>query len=222
MNPYRYVRVVSTFATSLAFLGAGLVANAQTIPPNGQGLPDGAVFDSDPESATFRTFTWTPTAAQIGQHQITFWVTDGVDTDSETITITVTAGTDLNGNSDFSGDGKADVLYQSASSLALQGQAYNGSGGASGGRVNLNMGASGLQLLIIADMNGDGINDYVVRRLDGSNSYEARLRDADGNVTEMRGYNPGGADWRIVGAFDQNKDGYGDLVWQNASTGQTV
>lgn len=216
MNPNRYSRVVSTLATSLAVIGAGLVANAQTIPPNGQGLPAGAVFN--PET---RTFTWTPTAAQVGQHQVTFWVTDGIDTDSETITITVLPATDLNGNSDFNGDGNADLLYQSATSLGVHGRPYNGNGGAAGGSVAMDLGASA-QLLGIVDMNGDDINDYIVRNLDGSNTYQVRLRNAGGSITATRNYNPGGADWRVVGAYDQNLDGYVDLVWQNVSTGRVA
>jgi len=215
MNPYRYVRVVSTFATSLAVIGAGLVANAQIIPNTG-GLPDGAEFNEEDG-----TFTWTPTAAQVGQHQITFWVTDGIDSDSETITITVLPATDLNGNSDFNGDGNADVLYQSPNGLAVQGQAYNGSGRASGDPVALDLGATDRQLLGIADMNGDGINDYILRLLDGSNNYEVRIRNEQGAVTATRSYYPGTGDWRLVGTYDQNLDGYGDLIWQNNSTGRT-
>lgn len=47
-------------------------------------LPTGAAFD-----ATTRTFTWTPTFDQAGDYPITFTVSDGALSDSETITITV-------------------------------------------------------------------------------------------------------------------------------------
>ena len=47
-------------------------------------LPPGASFDP----AT-RTFTWTPTLTQSGTYSITFTVSDGALTDSETITLTV-------------------------------------------------------------------------------------------------------------------------------------
>jgi hypothetical protein len=46
------------------------------------GLPSGANF-------TGQNFTWTPAADQIGPHEITFIVSDGTFSDSETITVTV-------------------------------------------------------------------------------------------------------------------------------------
>ena len=38
----------------------------------------------------FRTFSWTPTAGQAGSYDVTFTVSDGQLSDSETMTITVT------------------------------------------------------------------------------------------------------------------------------------
>jgi len=55
--------------------GAGLTYSAT-------GLPSGATFSG-------QNFAWTPTADQVGAHQITFAVSDGAMTDSETITVTV-------------------------------------------------------------------------------------------------------------------------------------
>ncbi len=48
------------------------------------GLPSGATF-----SPATRTFSWTPNYNQAGSYQVTFTVSDGSLTDSETITITV-------------------------------------------------------------------------------------------------------------------------------------
>lgn len=50
-------------------------------------VPSGAVF-----SPATRTFTWTPTVAQIGIHHATFQVTDGHVTVSDTIAIAVVSG----------------------------------------------------------------------------------------------------------------------------------
>jgi len=47
-------------------------------------LPAGATFDPDTQ-----TFAWAPSAAQMGTHDVTFGVGDGVATDFETIAITV-------------------------------------------------------------------------------------------------------------------------------------
>ena len=49
------------------------------------GLPSGAGFDSQA-----KIFSWTPATSQIGNHNITFYVSDGLGTDSETITVAVT------------------------------------------------------------------------------------------------------------------------------------
>ena len=55
-------------------------------------LPQGASF-----SAATKTFSWTPSAGQAGSYQVTFTVSDGSLSDTETITITVTAnGTAVN------------------------------------------------------------------------------------------------------------------------------
>lgn len=51
------------------------------------GLPAGATFNP-----TTHTFSWTPTAAQGGAHDVTFTVSDGKTTDAETISINVTGG----------------------------------------------------------------------------------------------------------------------------------
>lgn len=222
MNPNRYSRVVSRLATSLAVLGACFVASAQTIPPNGEGLPAGAVFDSDPDSPTFRTFTWTPTAAQVGQHQITFWVTDGIDTDSETITITVLPAVDLNGNSDVDGDGHADLMLQSIGTRAAFAQRLNGSGSYIGTSTEMIPASDGAQMVTLADMNGDGVNDLVVRLLDGSNTHQVRYLNASGTVTSRKNYAPGAGNWRLVGVYDQNKDGNTDLVWHDIGTGKVM
>lgn len=52
----------------------------------------GYAVEELPQGATFSltTFSWTPTADDVGKHEFTFTVTDGVDEDEETITITVT------------------------------------------------------------------------------------------------------------------------------------
>ena len=56
-------------------------ADGDNLTYSASGLPSGAAFSGN-------TFTWTPTAAQAGNHPVTFRVTDGQFHDSETITIT--------------------------------------------------------------------------------------------------------------------------------------
>jgi hypothetical protein len=50
-------------------------------------LPDGASFTPGDDGTG--VFDWTPTTAQEGSHPVTFYATDGVATDSESISITV-------------------------------------------------------------------------------------------------------------------------------------
>jgi len=57
-------------------------ADGQTLTYSATGLPTGATFVTD-------TFSWTPTFTQEGTYDITFEVSDGVDTTNEIITITV-------------------------------------------------------------------------------------------------------------------------------------
>jgi hypothetical protein len=55
-----------------------------TLTYSGTGLPTGSSFD-----ASTRTFSWTPTYNQAGTYPVTFTVSDGMWTDTEVITITV-------------------------------------------------------------------------------------------------------------------------------------
>ncbi|MDH4185892.1 MAG: putative Ig domain-containing protein [Nitrospira sp.] len=65
--------------------GSDVDAPTQTLIYSATGLPVGATFD-----AVTREFVWTPTEAQgPGSYNVTFSVTDGLLTTSETITITV-------------------------------------------------------------------------------------------------------------------------------------
>jgi len=73
---------------SISFSVAGSDADDDTLTYTAQNLPAGAVFSGN-------TFTWTPTSGQTGTHQVTFIVSDGTRSDSETITITVTSNASL-------------------------------------------------------------------------------------------------------------------------------
>ncbi len=53
-------------------------------------LPEGAIFDT-----TSGSFSWIPVPSQTGNYTITFEVTDGQDTDSETISVTVNTGSSI-------------------------------------------------------------------------------------------------------------------------------
>ena len=68
-------------------------------------LPEGAVFDYETQ-----TFSWTPQAADIGTHDVTFEVKDGWGlTDRVTITINVTGQYQLTGRDILSGSGSITI-----------------------------------------------------------------------------------------------------------------
>jgi uncharacterized protein YkwD/PKD repeat protein len=72
----------------LSFTVSATDSDGDSLTYSATGLPTGASFN-----ANTRTFSWTPSSTQAGSYQVTFRVTDGSLTDSETITISVT---DLN------------------------------------------------------------------------------------------------------------------------------
>jgi hypothetical protein len=80
----------ATVGTALSFVVSATDADAgQALTYTTSTLPSGATFN-----VSTRTFSWTPTAGQVGTASVTFTVTDNgtpVLNDSETITVTVTA-----------------------------------------------------------------------------------------------------------------------------------
>ncbi len=66
------------------FLVYATDSDNDTLTYSATGLPVGAAFDT-----STKIFSWTPTDSQVGTHTVTFTVSDGILTDSETITITV-------------------------------------------------------------------------------------------------------------------------------------
>jgi len=69
--------------SALSFSISATDADGDDITYSVQSLPTGAVFVNQ----TF--FAWTPSYSQAGAHQVSFTASDGTDSDSETITITV-------------------------------------------------------------------------------------------------------------------------------------
>jgi hypothetical protein len=70
---------------TLSFTIHGTDADGDPLSYSASGLPLGAAFNA--QAATFR---WTPGLSEVGQHPVTFAVSDGQAQDAQTITITVT------------------------------------------------------------------------------------------------------------------------------------
>ncbi len=123
---------------------------------------------------------------------------------------------------DFDGDTLDDLLYQYSNTLDVSAQKMNGVGSKTGNIAALFSGSSNVQFLGLIAFDHVGLKDYLVRNLDGSNTHEIWLRDNSGNVTSTYSFDPGSQDWRIVGGYDQNKDGFGDIIWQNTVSGNVT
>jgi len=83
MNPICCPKSVDEKNT-LTFKVSAKDADGDRLVLSASGLPQGAVFNT-----TSRNFTWTPSTGQAGVYTITFNVSDGYLTDSQSVTITV-------------------------------------------------------------------------------------------------------------------------------------
>lgn len=83
-----------TAGSSLAFLVDGADPNNLPLKFNASGLPRGAKLTQTSSAYDPATFSWTPTSSQVGSYPVTFMASNGHQTATETVTITVLPGTD--------------------------------------------------------------------------------------------------------------------------------
>jgi uncharacterized protein with LGFP repeats len=123
-------------------------------------------------------------------------------------------------NNDFTGDGKADILWrngQTGENLFWQMDGTNLSALASTIAVT----DKGFKIVGTADFDRDGQNDVlwhhaktgevVIARMNGTNLVEYRTIDT---IPDMN--------WQVAGAADFDKDGRADIVWRNKVTGENL
>ena len=133
---------------------------------------------------------------------------------------------------DFDRDGKADILWHNAATGETQIWFMNGHRLADRATVVLaETGAAmlvGLPWSIVAtsDVNRDGRSDIVWHNAATGETQVwlmDRHRIKDRVTVQDEGGRPIfiGAPWRIVGSNDLSYDGWADLVWHNAATGET-
>jgi FG-GAP-like repeat len=118
--------------------------------------------------------------------------------------------------SDFSGDGKSDLIFRNNSTGQINAWLMNGGTRTADAAL---VGAGNWSVSHTADFNGDGKADILFRNDDGSVT-----------VWLMNGLNPIGQigligadpNWRVTHVGDFNGDGKADLLWQNTNGAVTL
>jgi hypothetical protein len=139
----------------------------------------------------------------------------------------VPAGWTVVGTSDFTGDGKPDVLYQNQTTGQLVLFVMNGTTKV-GEQV---LGASpAWRVVATGDFNGDGKTDLVWQNFAAGQIYIWFMTSSGGVATTMNPFQGaylmdagmnvitiGDKNWRVVGVADLNGDHKLDLVWQHST-----
>jgi hypothetical protein len=125
---------------------------------------------------------------------------------------------DEDGNTDFNGDGKTDILWRHNTTGQLFIWLLNGpavqSWGSPGQVADLD-----LQIVGVGDFNGDGKTDILWRHITTGevviwlmNGVDVQSQDSPGQVTDLN--------WQIVKVGDFDGDGKTDILWRHAFSGQ--
>jgi len=117
------------------------------------------------------------------------------------------AGAKFVGIGDVDGDGKSDLLWDSAGNVLV----WFMNGCAVTSTTVTGAGPAGANAVVVADFNGDGHADVLWHELDGSYSISA----SNGGLASLQPSIP--ADWQPAASpFDFDGDGKADLVWRLA------
>lgn len=176
---------------------------------NGDGVPDAVHRDFD---GTVRITLLTPS----GDREIPA----GSRPDQQG---TIPAGATLAGTGDFTGDGRADLLWRLANGAMEIWPA-----GESGSRTGLNYrnnpsDTTGIEWRIagVADMNGDGRDDIVWRHTNGTTSIWFMDGLVFGSDT-ITPFDDPTAIWEIQTLGDFDGDGRGDILWRHDDGGVAI
>ena len=164
------------------------------------------------------SFTYTPTAGYNGADSFSFEANDGsLNSNVAAVSLTVAPLSAPLHTHDFTGDGKADLLFRHAGNgdVYLWTSSANGvvSPGQDLGIVPLNW-----QIQEAADFTGDGKADILWRNLGNGDAY---LWTSSPNGLAAAGQDLGivPLNWQVQAAADFNGDGKADILWRNMGNG---
>jgi predicted outer membrane repeat protein len=119
---------------------------------------------------------------------------------------------------DFTGDGKADIVWQHPDTGAVLLWEMNGSTYVSS--TMLNAGGTLWQIVGVGDFTGDGKADLVWQH---PATGAVLLWEMNGTAyVSSRMLNEGGTLWKVVAVADMNGDGKPDVIWQHPDTGAVL
>jgi hypothetical protein len=129
---------------------------------------------------------------------------------------TLAAGT--MGTTDFTGEGRSDILWRNTSTGQVVQYQMNGTAVTNSAAVA----TVGLQWQIegTGDFNGDGRDDILWRNTSTGQVAEYQMNGTA--VTNSAVVATVGLQWQIEGTGDFNGDGRDDILWRNTSTGQVA
>jgi subtilase family serine protease len=157
-----------------------------------------------------------------GANQI--WTMGGANNATRLATHTLATqalGWTLEGIADWSGDGRPDLLWRNGATGANQLWTMGGTGNLSRmGTVNLASAPTNWAIGGVYDFNGDGTPDIAWRDTTGSSNLIWLMGGANGATrTSEVPLESMPTAWRLEGIADVNRDGRGDLLWHNPTTG---
>jgi hypothetical protein len=120
---------------------------------------------------------------------------------------------------DLNHDSQSDLLFQSASTGTLAYWTMNGDRESRIGLTSPSSPGAGWKVVGAADLNGDNNTDLIFQNAStGDIAYWLMNGAAETSIALLSPKNPG-AGWKVVGTGDFNQDGYTDILFQNASSG---
>jgi hypothetical protein len=133
------------------------------------------------------------------------------------------------GVGDFDGDGMADILWRNATTGATQIWLMNGTTKTGGGATSAYAGGytatTGWQVEGVGDFNGDGMADILWRNATTGATQiwlmNGTAKIGGGATSAYAGSYTTTTGWQVQGVADFNGDGKADILWRNATTGQT-